>query len=226
MGTRMEGAMMMGTQMGFARALVLLKDGGRVARSGWGSSMWSMWLVLVRDRYGGPGFSYEVTCNHQTLAADDLPLRPLPWIGMKTADNGLVPWACSSADLLAEDWEQVGETYAEVLERSGRDHAAALGRDRAEPAPAAAVGETAARPGASLQEPAPDILSMRDAEYGDGVAAKIERQVAGGDPKLARYAAGYARAVRPLLLRLAESERSRLALAERLLTAERKGGAR
>lgn len=29
----------------------------------------------------------------------------LPYIYMKTADGGLVPWLCSQTDLLAEDWE-------------------------------------------------------------------------------------------------------------------------
>ena len=28
-----------------------------------------------------------------------------PYVYMKTAQGGLIPWLCSQADLLAEDWE-------------------------------------------------------------------------------------------------------------------------
>lgn len=29
-----------------------------------------------------------------------------PFVYMKTADNKFIPWLCSQADLLAEDWEE------------------------------------------------------------------------------------------------------------------------
>ncbi len=32
-----------------------------------------------------------------------------PYVYMKTAQNGLIPWLCSQADLLADDWEIVGK---------------------------------------------------------------------------------------------------------------------
>jgi len=31
-------------------------------------------------------------------------LEPLPWIGMKTADDKFVPWLASQTDVLANDW--------------------------------------------------------------------------------------------------------------------------
>ena len=81
--------------MDIGGAVAVLKRGGRVARSGWNGK--GMWLKLVAFR------------------ADEVPppmltgLRLLPWVGMKTADDGFVPWLCSQTDLLAEDWVEVTE---------------------------------------------------------------------------------------------------------------------
>ena len=58
-----------------------------------------MWLSLVAaDGYALPNANYVATpefCGEPHL---------LPWIGMKTADNGFVPWLASQTDVLAEDW--------------------------------------------------------------------------------------------------------------------------
>lgn len=78
--------------MHFGQALEILKKGGRVWRSGWNGK--GMWLLLVTaDQWG----AFEGR-------ADLGSLRALPWIGMKTADDGFVPWLASQTDLLAEDW--------------------------------------------------------------------------------------------------------------------------
>lgn len=77
--------------MDFSSALVALKNGFRVARAGWNGK--GMWLELVE------GDHYKVSNS----PSDKL----LPWIGMKTADNGFVPWLCSQTDMLADDWEHV-----------------------------------------------------------------------------------------------------------------------
>lgn len=93
---------------GFSSALVHLKDGGRVARQGWNGK--GMWLVLVHyttqtpDRPGVNSNEYSVWSNDSKLLDD---LKPLPWIGMRTADGGFVPWLASQTDLLAEDWRVV-----------------------------------------------------------------------------------------------------------------------
>lgn len=84
--------------MDFADALIHLKVGARIAREGWNGK--GMWLQLIRrddyriHRQGGGA-----------LLAPDVKL--LPWIGMKTVDNGFVPWLASQTDILAEDWTSV-----------------------------------------------------------------------------------------------------------------------
>lgn len=61
-----------------------LQAGRRVFRSGWNGK--GMWLELqVPDR------NSKMT---------------LPYVFLKTADGGLVPWLCSQSDLLANDWGQ------------------------------------------------------------------------------------------------------------------------
>lgn len=73
-------------------ALQQLEAGQRVARKGWNGK--GMWLVLVPgDAWGESGLP---ECARG--------LRYLPWIGMKTADGGFVPWLCSQTDALKHDW--------------------------------------------------------------------------------------------------------------------------
>lgn len=75
---------------GFDRAIQVLKENGRVARSGWNGK--GMWLMLcIPD---GP----------YTLESDGKTYDRLPYIYMKTADDKLVPWLASQTDILAEDW--------------------------------------------------------------------------------------------------------------------------
>lgn len=81
------------TAMTFGDALILLKAGQRVARAGWNGK--GMWLKLVPAELAD-----AVAFQHEAL-------HPLPWIGMKTADQGFVPWLASQTDMLAEDWQVV-----------------------------------------------------------------------------------------------------------------------
>lgn len=107
--------------MDFGEALAALKRGVRVARAGWNGK--GMWLTLVRPDRGGPiygsppariepryGVEFPSVRDgdypHHQRAAYPTP-RLLPWIGMKTADDGFVPWLASQTDILAEDWEIV-----------------------------------------------------------------------------------------------------------------------
>jgi len=60
-----------------------LRADQRVARRGWNGK--GMWLELQT-----PGANSKMT---------------QPYVYMKTADNQLIPWLCSQADLLAVDWE-------------------------------------------------------------------------------------------------------------------------
>jgi hypothetical protein len=68
--------------MDFSDALLLLKQGRRVARSGWNGK--GMWIALqtpdARSKMG------------------------LPYIYINTVDGKLVPWLCSQTDMLAADW--------------------------------------------------------------------------------------------------------------------------
>ncbi|MDY8095890.1 DUF2829 domain-containing protein [Paenibacillus polymyxa] len=82
--------------MTFSDALENLKQGKRIARSGWNGK--GMWIVLVPDDSYGLGskvpFDWGDKENHLKQ-----------WIGMKTADNGFVPWLASQTDVLADDWD-------------------------------------------------------------------------------------------------------------------------
>ena len=87
--------------MNFGEALEALKDGKRVARSGWNGRGMGMWLRFV----GAADNRHELlptgvgdTCVEMTLD---------PFIQMKTVQNTLVPWLASQTDLLAGDWEIV-----------------------------------------------------------------------------------------------------------------------
>lgn len=72
--------------MNFGGAIVALKGGNIVARSGWNGK--GMWLKL------------QVPDAHSKMT--------LPYIYMKTAQDDLVPWLASQTDILADDWELVG----------------------------------------------------------------------------------------------------------------------
>lgn len=100
-----HGAMSVNSRVGFipahfGQALALLKDGKRVARTGWNGR--GMFLYLV------PGSRFEV--NREPLqsifgAGHDMTYRP--HIDMFTADGECVPWIASQTDLLADDWVEV-----------------------------------------------------------------------------------------------------------------------
>lgn len=81
----------------FGDAILLLKSGHRVARTGWNGK--GMFLVYVREWKG-----WFLTETGEGLEG----LERLPFIAMKTADNKVVPWLASQTDMLATDWEIVG----------------------------------------------------------------------------------------------------------------------
>lgn len=86
--------------MNFGEALVALKAGSRVQRAGWNGK--GMWLTYV------PAWSGQIGAGStpQNMPADWNGY--LPFVAMLTADKRLVPWLCSQADMLAEDWSVVG----------------------------------------------------------------------------------------------------------------------
>ena len=101
------------TGMTFGHAIEVLKAGGRVARSGWNGK--NMFLRFVHPAWPHPDNFGEAAdmvshINPYFKLADNNRYAEgtmLPWIGLKTADNGFVPWHASQTDMLAEDWEIV-----------------------------------------------------------------------------------------------------------------------
>lgn len=84
--------------MDFAKALVALKEGQKVAREGWNGK--EMFLFLV------PGSTFQV--NRPPLMGiypEGTTINYQPHIDIKTADGTVVPWTVSQSDLLAEDWQ-------------------------------------------------------------------------------------------------------------------------
>lgn len=89
------------TAMTFGDALVMLKEGYRVARAGWnGKGMFVFKIQGSNDiaKLHGYGFGEYVG---EPVFRDAL--------FMRTVDNQLVPWTVSQTDALAEDWEIILE---------------------------------------------------------------------------------------------------------------------
>lgn len=79
----------------FGLALESLKNGQKVAREGWNGK--GMWICMIQRSSWQVNPKINMVTNSYSLDA-------LPWIGMKTVDNGFVPWLASQTDMLAEDW--------------------------------------------------------------------------------------------------------------------------
>ena len=72
-------------------AVARMRDGARVRRAGWnGKGMY----VAIQSPDSGSKMTE-------------------PYVFMKTAQGGFIPWLCSQADLLAEDWELVDKEEAQ-----------------------------------------------------------------------------------------------------------------
>lgn len=79
-------------------AIANLRDGKKVARSGWNGK--GMYLYHV------PANSYKaVTEIAKKEFGDMVPYQA--YIAMKTVQGTVVPWLCSQSDLLAMDWKVV-----------------------------------------------------------------------------------------------------------------------
>jgi hypothetical protein len=83
--------------MTFSAALREVKQGQRVARSGWNGK--GMFLFLV----DGSKFIVNREPLKSILGAGT-EVNYCPHIDMKTADGKIVPWVASQTDLLASDW--------------------------------------------------------------------------------------------------------------------------
>ena len=65
------------------RSSEVMRAGGRVCRHGWNGR--DMWIALQEPD------------AHTKMS--------LPYVYMRTAQGGTVPWLCSQSDLLADDWD-------------------------------------------------------------------------------------------------------------------------
>lgn len=84
----------------FADVVRGLKAGRRYARAGWNGK--SMFIFLVS------GSTFRV--NREPLLSilgEGAEVEYHAHVDMKTAQGYVVPWLCSQADLLAEDWVEV-----------------------------------------------------------------------------------------------------------------------
>lgn len=88
--------------LSFGHAVVALKDGKKVARSGWNGK--GMFLYYV------PANSYPASNNllgtMKGVFKDDM-VPYGAYIAMKTAQENVVPWLASQTDVLANDWQIV-----------------------------------------------------------------------------------------------------------------------
>jgi hypothetical protein len=86
--------------MDFSAALKCLKSGERVKRDGWNGK--GMYVVLQK------GYPEGIPINANTAECTRLPqgtvCKFLPYLMMRTAQGGFVPWLISQTDALAEDW--------------------------------------------------------------------------------------------------------------------------
>jgi hypothetical protein len=90
----------MNSTLDFSDALVWLKAGQKIARTGWNGK--GMFLFLV------PGSSFKP--NREPMLSffgADAEVSYHDHIDMKTAQGDVVPWVASQTDLLADDWELV-----------------------------------------------------------------------------------------------------------------------
>lgn len=87
--------------LNFGDAIQSLKEGKKVARSGWNGK--GMFLALIE----GSDADYHVNSRIFGTGEDGNSERQMPILDaiyMKTADDKLVPWLASQTDVLAEDW--------------------------------------------------------------------------------------------------------------------------
>lgn len=90
----------MSQQFNFGQALELIKEGKKVARSGWNGKQMFVFLV--------PGSKFKVTrAPLLGIYPEGTEINYHAHVDMKTADGQIVPWQCSQSDLLANDWSEV-----------------------------------------------------------------------------------------------------------------------
>lgn len=83
--------------MDFGEALLLMKHGFRVCRSGWNGKNMFLYYVSA-DRY-------PVKMDAAADIADEVGMVEYgAYIALKTAQGYVVPWTASQTDILSTDW--------------------------------------------------------------------------------------------------------------------------
>lgn len=89
--------------MNFGQAIEALKQGKRVARTGWNGK--GMFVVYQK------GYPKGIPCNKQTAEAFGYNEGDLficrPYLQMRCADGTHQMWLASQSDILSDDWEAV-----------------------------------------------------------------------------------------------------------------------
>lgn len=98
--------------MNFGQAIERLKQGKKVARAGWNGK--GMWVVLMPALYLPPyndqNTNKKVNDRTAKHIGEDKPLDSQPYFAMWTTEQKWQPgWLASQADMLAEDWQVVGD---------------------------------------------------------------------------------------------------------------------
>lgn len=89
--------------MDFSDALLALKDGAAVARTGWNGK--AMWIAYSPGSEKLPADKFWSTANRRYAESRGGNADVLPCITMKTAAGEiLMGWLASQSDMLAEDW--------------------------------------------------------------------------------------------------------------------------
>lgn len=92
----------------FSEALIDLKAGGLVCRESWAKGVF---LAFQK------GYPDGIAINSNTAEATGLPegtvCRFQRYLMMRTTDGSFVPWTPSQTDILADDWEEYGDSKRE-----------------------------------------------------------------------------------------------------------------
>ena len=92
----------MQTGNGIGWAINQMDQGHYVCRSGWNGK--GMYLTIIDES--------NLTAVSGTYSTAGAEYRLEPFVMMKTAQDNYIPWLCSQADLLANDW-MLSETQPE-----------------------------------------------------------------------------------------------------------------
>ena len=95
------------TALTFGQAIEALKQGKKVARSGWNGK--GMFIYLVKGTFIPVWQLRNEAKEHVTRTCQDTtPVQINSHIDMKAADGSIVVgWLASQTDMLAEDWDIV-----------------------------------------------------------------------------------------------------------------------